>query len=294
MRNRRTPEAFTLIELLVVIAIIGMLLAVLIPSLTTAKRLATSIACLSNQKGLMRSYSLYLEANNNWIPGGRIIPEAMYDSLPGGSDQYPPIWVWPPVYADLSYAGTRDGDKPTLEDRKRGCQRGALWTYNENVDLYHCPGDKQFVQPSPYNRYRSYSIHRGLAVYSPKNSSVDIRKYEEIKTPSDKYVFVEEYYDFRRNFNYNHNSWDFEPWEGDFHDPLGVYHVEASTFAFADNHAEKRKWRDERTLAYFKDRDAAVAEYGSMAGVCAGNQDLHWLIQHCAYDENGHGSRVFP
>jgi len=292
--NSRRMFGFTLIELLVVIAIIGMLLAVLIPALTTAKRLATSIACLANQKGLMRSYSLYLEANENRIPGGRIIPQAMYDSLPGGSDQYPPIWVWPPVYADLSYAGTRDSDKPTLEDRLRGCQRGALWPYNENVDLYHCPGDKQLVQPSPFNRYRSYSIHRGLAVYSPRSNNVDIRKYEEIKTPGDMYVFVEEYYDFRGNFNFNHNSWDFEPWEGDFHDPLGVYHVDSSTFGFADGHAEKHKWRDDRTVEYFKDRDAAMNKYGGMAGVCGGNQDLHWLIRHCPYDEEGHGPQVYP
>lgn len=285
----RTRKAFTLIELLVVIAIVAILLSVLIPSLNAAKRFATSAACLFNQRGLMRSYSLYIETNDGKIPGGRIIPEAMYDSLPGGDNRWPPIWVWPPVYANLAYAGTRDSDWPTIEDRYRGCQRGSLWPYNENIKLYHCPGDKQYVQPSPRNRYRSYSIHRGLAVYD-SNPNKDIRTYNQITSPGERYVFVEEYYDFGANYNYNHNSWDFEPWEGDFHDPLGLYHMDSSTFAFADGHAEKHKWKDERTIKYFSDRSSYDAGSNEL---CAGNVDLAWLQRGCAYDMNSHGPIVF-
>jgi prepilin-type N-terminal cleavage/methylation domain-containing protein/prepilin-type processing-associated H-X9-DG protein len=284
MCPNRTRKAFTLIELLVVIAIIALLLSVLIPALNSAKKFATSAACLFNQKGLMRSYSLYVEANEDKIPGGRIIPEAMYDGLPGGDNRWPPIWVWPPVDANLNYLGSLN-QSPTIEDRYRGCQRGALWPYNEDVKLYHCPGDKQYAQPSPRNRYRSYSIHRGLAVYDA-DPSRDIRKYSQITSPGAKYVFVEEYYDFLSNYNFNHNSWDFEPWEGDFHDPLGVYHIDSSTFAFADGHAEKHKWKEERTVEYFKDR----SKYDPAGDIlCAGNVDLAWLQRGCAYDMNSHG-----
>ncbi len=288
MDSNRTDKAFTLIELLVVIAIVAILLSVLIPSLNAAKRFATSASCLFNQKGLMRSYSLYIEANDDKIPGGRIIPEAMYDGLPGGDNRWPPLWVWPPVDAGLQYVGAIS-QWPTLEDRYRGCQRGVLWPYNEDVKLYHCPGDKQYIQPSPRNRYRSYSIHRGLAVYD-SNPNKDIRQYSQIMSPGAKYVFVEEYYDFGASYNYNHNSWDFEPWEGDFHDPLGVYHIDSSTFAFADGHAEKHKWKDDRTVKYFKDRSS----YGAASDdLCAGNEDLAWLQRGCAYDMNAHGPIKF-
>ena len=278
-------KAFTLIELLVVIAIIALLLAILIPSLKNAKRFASSAVCLTNQKSLMRSYILYTEENDSRIPGGRIIPVAMLDSLPGGDPDYPPIWVWPPVYQDLSYAGTRDSDMPTIDDRYRGCERGALWPYNETVKLFNCAADNQYRKPSPFNRYRSYSIHRGLSVYDPDD---DILKTTEVVSPGDKYVFVEEAYDFGGNFNFNHNSWDFEPWQGDFHDPLALYHNDSSTFAFADGHAERHKWKEERTIAYFADRNGYPFGSGSDE-LCAGNVDLAWLQRRCAYSKSLHG-----
>jgi prepilin-type N-terminal cleavage/methylation domain-containing protein len=57
--------AFTLIELLVVIAIIGLLLAILIPSLSKAKDKAKDIICRAHAKGLGRAIVCYLEENES-------------------------------------------------------------------------------------------------------------------------------------------------------------------------------------------------------------------------------------
>jgi prepilin-type N-terminal cleavage/methylation domain-containing protein/prepilin-type processing-associated H-X9-DG protein len=60
-------RAFTLIELLVVVAIIGLLIAILLPSLGRARDKAKTSACLSNVKQLCLSYIMYTSDQTNGI-----------------------------------------------------------------------------------------------------------------------------------------------------------------------------------------------------------------------------------
>ena len=59
--NRR---AFTLIELLVVISIIALLIAILLPALSSARRSAQNMQCLSNTKQLMTGWFSYAADND--------------------------------------------------------------------------------------------------------------------------------------------------------------------------------------------------------------------------------------
>jgi len=63
MRTR----AFTLIELLAVVAIISLLIAILLPSLSAARRQARATQCLANIRGLEQAHWVYMTEYNGWL-----------------------------------------------------------------------------------------------------------------------------------------------------------------------------------------------------------------------------------
>jgi prepilin-type N-terminal cleavage/methylation domain-containing protein len=71
----RLKGAFTLIELLVVIAILGILAALLLPTLGKAKASAPSLRCASNLRQLQVAWQMYAEDNNDrLVPNWTIFP----------------------------------------------------------------------------------------------------------------------------------------------------------------------------------------------------------------------------
>jgi prepilin-type N-terminal cleavage/methylation domain-containing protein len=68
MRGQARPtRAFTLVELLVVIGIIAILIAVLMPGLSAARRQGRSIACLSNLRQLGMAFQMYCNENKGRV-----------------------------------------------------------------------------------------------------------------------------------------------------------------------------------------------------------------------------------
>jgi len=78
------PRAFTLIELLVVISIIALLIAILLPALSSAQYSAKSLDCMTRIRQLGMAYLLYAQDNDDFCAVHRLTDET---GTPFGSNR---------------------------------------------------------------------------------------------------------------------------------------------------------------------------------------------------------------
>jgi prepilin-type N-terminal cleavage/methylation domain-containing protein len=281
-------KAFTLIELLVVIAVIAILMAVLLPALSLAKKKAATTACQSNTKNLALGWFMYSDDND-----GRIM------SADDGGTERSGKWIgWCAIPRNASGAmmGNTQADPPVTDDDEiRGIQLGLLYPYVKAPKAYHCPGDN--VRVSIYDRTRvfvTYSIAMCLNGYPNETSSgysTQIHRFGEITSPSKRYVFVEAAEP--RNWNSGHHFVIGSPevtgttewrWWG----PIAINHGDSSVLGFCDGHAEIRKWRDRFTIEWIdKIVREGVATYGTQAPPLDQTLDMQYMADGWAFRYKG-------
>lgn len=83
MHTRTRMNGFTLVELLVVVAIISALVAILLPSLSKARHVAQSVACLSNQRQVnLGLTSLRMDRRNRYPTAYNASANPLLDPYP--------------------------------------------------------------------------------------------------------------------------------------------------------------------------------------------------------------------
>ncbi|MCE5185936.1 MAG: type II secretion system GspH family protein [Planctomycetaceae bacterium] len=235
LKPHRNPKAFTLIELLVVIAIIAMLLSIIVPAVSLAKKKAATAVCLINAKNLSLAWYTYQGENNGLLVIGD--PGGLGDGLKGA-------WIENPQFLDPS-GKERECDAlstvlVTDDHEKRGIMKGAIYPYLQATDVFHCPADN--VRKSKYDLsrvFRTYSI--------PK--CFKSGKFAQITQPGIRYNFIEE----ADGRNFNVGTWDIKTpadaplyaWE--WQDVVAINHGDSSVLGFCDGHAEIHKWVDDHT-----------------------------------------------
>jgi len=146
-QNRR---GFTLIELLVVIAIIGVLIALLLPAVQSAREAARRAQCVNNMKQIGLAMHNY-ESTHRSLPPGRIWREGVFQNcgtqIFGGCQNTPwfvlmlPFFEQEPLYDAFNFDLGSEGPVAPLPLGLIANETISL----TKISLFQCPSDREVI-----------------------------------------------------------------------------------------------------------------------------------------------------
>lgn len=214
-KSHLKPPGFTLFEMLVVIAIIGILSALLLPSLANAKGRAQATACLGNIRQLGLSYQLYSDSN-----GGRLVDNSVSLNSAGIN-----AWI-------------RGNVQRYTPDYLKNITEGALYAESQSFMTYRCPASKAFIHDEsgnsvPHNR--SYSI----SVWLNCNAKPGPKKFFQVQNPVSAFVFIDENAVSIDNGAFGIHE---APIANNYWNLPASRHGRSCNLSFVDGHAENWHW----------------------------------------------------
>jgi prepilin-type N-terminal cleavage/methylation domain-containing protein/prepilin-type processing-associated H-X9-DG protein len=267
---KRTSNAFTLIELLVVISIIALLMALLTPALSRARRYARSAVCMANVRRLALAGKMYVEEHDAFPP--HRMKKAHFSDSDNYVNQYGrdrPRWQW---FFD-------QGVGPVIDPSPWIRAKGDVFTDNDTLmmtnDYFICPSFR-------HAEYSVYDIRNGSYGYNYQylgnaRDRPDLGKYQnypvsesQIKRPTETIIIGD-----GRGSEHPHGphsykldppklalstgaiyfgNWDMPTIEQQ-HCPAEARHDDKANVSFLDGHAESLTLKE---LGYITDENGVV------------------------------------
>lgn len=246
--SRKDNDGFTLVELLVVIAIIALLMGVLLPALTKARRVAKRVACMSNMRQLLTAWMTYAENSDGKIVNGGQYPPPPNDTPPNPRVTEPYWCSGTHTTADPGYDWNIGGDwhglqyctngTPVLtyEQRVEKLMKGALYRYIQNPKVYRCSEGAK-------NLHRTYSIPLSMNAHSAgvgfAHEGKIFKRTGEIKRAAERLVFIEEVLMTPDSLQILADEAIWQPYP----DWPGIMHDTGTTVGMADGHCDFWRWQ---------------------------------------------------
>lgn len=142
--RRSATWGFTLVELLVVIAIIGVLVALLLPAVQSARESARRVQCSNNLKQLALA-GLNHESARKQLPTGGWGWHWVGDGDRGSNRHQPGGWVFnllPYIEQQTLYEKCADGQRNVLSTLQKD---GARWIVKKPISSVNCPSRRDAI-----------------------------------------------------------------------------------------------------------------------------------------------------